>query len=125
MVQALSDLLAEEREERIVVAGTSHLVRRGTEFPGELSTVLEALEEQVVLLRLMHDMAQEHPDVAVRIGRETAHESLAQTAVVTSGYGSGDVLARLGVLGPTRMDYPTTIAAVRAVARYASRALEQ
>ena len=125
VVAALADLLRSEREERIVVAGTSHLVRRGTEFPGELSTVLEALEEQVVLLRLMHDMAEEQVDVAVRIGRETAHESLAQTAVVTSGYGSGDVVARLGVLGPTRMDYPTTIAAVRAVARYASRALEQ
>jgi heat-inducible transcriptional repressor len=125
VVSSLADLLREEREERIVVAGTSHLVRRGTEFPGELSTVLEALEEQVVLLRLMHDMAAEHVDVSVRIGRETAHESLAQTAVVTSGYGSGDVVARLGVLGPTRMDYPTTIAAVRAVARYASRALEQ
>lgn len=125
VVGALADLLQEEREERIVVAGTSHLVRRGTEFPGELSTVLEALEEQVVLLRLMHDMAAEQVEVAVRIGRETAHESLAQTAVVTSGYGSGDVVARLGVLGPTRMDYPNTIAAVRAVARYASRALEQ
>ena len=125
VVAALSDLLRSEREERIVVAGTSHLVRRGTEFPGDLSSVLEALEEQVVLLRLMHDMAEEQADVSVRIGRETAHESLAQTAVVTSGYGSGDVIARLGVLGPTRMDYPTTIAAVRAVARYASRALEQ
>jgi len=33
------------------------------------------------------------------------------------------ILARLGVLGPTRMDYPTTIAAVRAVARYVSRIL--
>jgi len=32
-------------------------------------------------------------------------------------------VARLGVLGPTRMDYPTTIAAVRAVARYVSRIL--
>lgn len=125
VVSALAALLLEEREERIVVAGTSHLVRRGTEFPGELSSVLEALEEQVVLLRLMHDMAEEHLDVSVRIGRETAHESLSQTAVVTSGYGSGDVIARLGVLGPIRMDYPTTIAAVRAVARYASRALEQ
>ena len=125
VVAALSDLLRSEREERIVVAGTSHLVRRGTEFPGDLSSVLEALEEQVVLLRLMHDMAEEQADVSVRIGRETAHESLAQTAVVTSTYGSGDVVARLGVLGPTRMDYPTTIGAVRAVARYASRALER
>jgi heat-inducible transcriptional repressor len=43
---------------------------------------------------------------------------------VASGYGGeGEVVARLGVLGPTRMDYPTTIAAVRAVARYVSRIL--
>ena len=122
---AVADLLLEEREERVVVGGTSHLVRRGTEFPGELSMVLEALEEQVVLLRLLHDMAEESGEVTVRIGRETAHESLSQAAVVTSGYGPGDVVARLGVLGPTRMDYPTTMAAVRAVARYVSRALEQ
>jgi heat-inducible transcriptional repressor len=33
------------------------------------------------------------------------------------------MVARLGVLGPTRMDYPTSIAAVRAVARYVSRIL--
>lgn len=122
---AVADLLLEEREERIVVGGTSHLVRRGTEFPGELSMVLEALEEQVVLLRLLHDMAEESGEVTVRIGHETAHVSLSQAAVVTSGYGSGEVVARLGILGPTRMDYPTTMAAVRAVARYVSRALEQ
>jgi heat-inducible transcriptional repressor len=29
------------------------------------------------------------------------------------------------VLGPTRMDYPTTMAAVRAVSRYVSRILSQ
>jgi heat-inducible transcriptional repressor len=44
--------------------------------------------------------------------------------VVASGYGAqGEVVARLGVLGPTRMDYPTTMAAVRAVASYVSRIL--
>jgi heat-inducible transcriptional repressor len=60
----------------------------------------------------------------VRIGHETAHQGLAETALVASGYGSqGQVLARLGVLGPTRMDYPTTIGTVRAVARYLSRIL--
>ncbi len=34
-----------------------------------------------------------------------------------------DATAKIGVLGPTRMDYPTTMAAVRAVARYLSRIL--
>jgi heat-inducible transcriptional repressor len=43
---------------------------------------------------------------------------LAGTSVVASAYGRGDVVSRLGVIGPTRMDYPGTMGAVRAVARY-------
>jgi len=117
------ETLVDQPEERIALAGTANLTRHVLDFPQTLRPVLEALEEQVVLLRLMHDMAEEQADVSVRIGRETAHASLAQTAVVTSGYGSGDVVARLGVLGPTRMDYPGTMASVRAVARYVSQRL--
>jgi heat-inducible transcriptional repressor len=45
---------------------------------------------------------------------------------VTVGYGSADeTFARLGVLGPTRMDYPGTMGAVRAVARYVGRILAE
>ena len=43
---------------------------------------------------------------------------------MATGYGSdGDTVARIGALGPTRMDYPGTISSVRAVARYLSRIL--
>ena len=42
--------------------------------------------------------------VAVRIGHENPHEGLRSTSVVSTGYGVGsEVLAGLGVLGPTRM----------------------
>ena len=42
--------------------------------------------------------------------------------MVSVGYGSdSESLAKLGVLGPTRMDYPGTMGAVRAVARYVGR----
>jgi len=126
VLDELEESLAIEREERIVLAGTANLARSGTDFGGTISPVLEALEEHVILLRLMSEMTEDGGDVGVRIGRETAYEGLAETAVVASGYGSrGEVVARLGVLGPTRMDYPTTIAAVRAVARYVSRILAQ
>lgn len=126
VLEALEDTLDIEREERIVLGGTANLARAGTDFVGTIGPVLEALEEQVVLLKLLSEMAEDTGGVGVRIGRETAYEGLAETAVVASGYGSqGEVVARLGVLGPTRMDYPTTIAAVRAVARYVSRILAQ
>ena len=123
VLEALDDSLDIDREERIVLAGTSNLARSG-DFVTSIGGVLEAIEEHVVLLKLLSEMADNPSGVGVLIGRETAHEGLQEAAVVSSGYATqGDVVARLGVLGPTRMDYPTNMAAVRAVARYVSRIL--
>ena len=62
--------------------------------------------------------------VAASIGRENEAFGLGETSVLATGYtASGGSVARLGVLGPTRMDYPTNMAAVRAVARYLTRLL--
>jgi heat-inducible transcriptional repressor len=124
VLAAVEDSLHVQREERIVLAGTANLARSGPDFVQSIGPVLEAIEEHVVLLRLMTEMAKDANGVGVLIGSETAHAGLSEAAVVASGYGSeGEVVARLGVLGPTRMDYPTTMAAVRAVARYVSRIL--
>jgi heat-inducible transcriptional repressor len=122
VLAAVEDALTAEREDRVVLAGTANLARAGTDFTS-LSPVLEAIEEQVVLLRLLSEMADDPTSgVSVRIGHENDHEGLFGTSLVSSAYGSGgEAVARLGVLGPTRMDYPTTMAAVRAVARYVSR----
>ncbi len=125
VVRALDDALVEEREERVVLAGAANLARFGQDFPDSIGPVLDALEEHVVLMRLLGELSSDPSTVAVRIGKELAHEGLRSTSVVTSGYGGGhDVVASLGVLGPTRMDYPTTMATVRAVARYVSRVLD-
>jgi len=64
--------------------------------------------------------------VTVRIGQENEHANLAAASVVASGYGASDeTWASLGVVGPTRMDYPSTMASVRAVARYVSQILAE
>ena len=124
VIRALDDALVEEREERVVLAGTANLARFGTDFPLSIRPVLEALEEHVVLLKLLGTMGSDSDAVAVRIGHENPHEGLQATSVVSTGYGTGrNLVAGLGVLGPTRMDYPTTMASVRAVARYVSEIL--
>jgi heat-inducible transcriptional repressor len=82
--------------------------------------------EQVTLLRLFSEMEQEMGAIAVRIGRENESFGLGEASVLSSGYtGSGGEIARLGVLGPTRMDYSSNMTAVRAVARYLSRLLSE
>ncbi len=113
--------LVERHDEKIVVGGAANLTP--ADFSRGLHEVLEALEEQVVLMRLLGESG-DHALVTVRIGAENQVEGLRSASVVAVGYGSGDQsLAKLGVLGPTRMDYPTAMGAVRAVARYVGQIL--
>ncbi|MGA8256392.1 MAG: heat-inducible transcriptional repressor HrcA [Nocardioides sp.] len=122
LVDAMSD---HRSDERIAVGGAANLARYGDSFDSAVRPLLEALEEHVVLLKLMGE-ATTSGMVTVRIGAEGPYEELASTSVVTTGYGSQqDALATLGIVGPTRMDYPGTMAAVRAVASYVSRILDE
>src|SRR6266851_7060826 len=115
--------LIERHEEKIVVGGAANLTP--ADFSQGLHEVLEALEEQVVLMRLLGESGDE-ASLTVRIGAENQVKGLRSTSVVAAGYGSGDhALAKLGVLGPTRMDYPTAMGAVRAVARYVGQILAE
>ncbi len=121
----LLETLVEPSEDRLVIGGTANLARSGAlDFPGTVRPLLEALEEQVVVLRLMAEVGPSH--VTVHIGGENEHEALSSASVVTVGYGSGDqALGGLGVVGPTRMDYAGNMAAVRAVARYVGHLLAE
>jgi heat-inducible transcriptional repressor len=120
----LMETLVEPGEDRLVIGGTANLARSPLDFPGSVRPLLEALEEQVVVLRLMSEV--DPGTVLVRIGEENAHEALVEASFVSVGYGSGDrALGGLGVVGPTRMDYPGNMAAVRAVARYVGQLLAE
>ena len=121
VLSVLLETLVEKHEEKIVFAGAANLA--AVDFSQSLREVLEALEEQVVLMRLLGEVG-ESSSVTVRIGTENPDQGLRTTSVVAADYGVGDrTLARLGVLGPTRMDYPSTMGAVRAVARYVGQIL--
>ncbi|HEX8306379.1 MAG TPA: heat-inducible transcriptional repressor HrcA [Jatrophihabitans sp.] len=114
----LLETLVEHPSERVVMAGSANLTERSLDFPA-IRPVLEALEEQVVLLRLLDQESTVSGQVLVRIGNENAYEGLQTTSVVSAGYGpSGLALGGVGVLGPRRMDYAHTMARVAAVARY-------
>jgi heat-inducible transcriptional repressor len=121
---SLIEQTAENRQDRLLMAGAANLVRTEEDFNGSIFPVLEAIEEQVTLLKLFGEVEGDRHGVAVTIGRENAEFGLGETSVLSSGYtSSGGGIARLGVLGPTRMDYSNNMAAVRAVARYLTRLL--
>ena len=120
----LADALLEGEPERIFLEGTSNIVDE--EKFADLETVrqvIEALEHRRLLFELLAESLSSEK-VSVRIGRENPIREMQLCSVITASYGGrGHPLGSLGVVGPTRMDYGRTIAAVREVAGSLGRML--
>lgn len=121
VLNVVSSQVQANRSDRMAVAGAANLTRPG-EFSHSLPAVLEAIEEQVTLLRLFDELVQDERDIAASIGRENEPYGLSNASVIAAGYET-EGESRLGVLGPLRMDYIGNIQSVRAVARYLNRLL--
>jgi heat-inducible transcriptional repressor len=119
IITTLIEMAVEHPEEKVVLAGRSNLARSNQDLSGSIHPILEALEEQVVLLRLLSGTDS---SVKVQIGDEQSEKSLRSTSLVTVGYAN---IGALGILGPTRMDYASSITAVNAVANYVGRFLTE
>ncbi len=127
-VQVVLDGLREQvdanRTEKMLLSGTAFLVKSEGDFQRNISPLLEAIEEQVVLLKLFSELEADANGMALSIGRENHFEGLSEASVVLSGYeNAGSEVAKVGVIGPTRMNYSANIAAVRAIANYLTKAL--
>ena len=128
IVRAVADAAVDVREDRVhqvFVGGQSALVDDVSIQREELARLLQLLEERETLARLIEE-AVEGPEVGsptVRIGEENPLEDLRPTSLVAQRYrlvSSGS----LGVLGPTRMDYGSALATVRAVSDQLQRTLD-
>jgi heat-inducible transcriptional repressor len=78
--------------------------------------VLSILEQQLVVVTLLHDVLDRGLNVA--IGTETGMLPLVDCSVVVAPYQiAGEPAGTIGVLGPTRMNYPQALAAVAIVSK--------
>ena len=101
VTSALVEQVLANRQDKLLMAGTANLARTEEDFSGSIYPVLEAIEEQVTLLKLFSEMEADHHGVAASIGRENAGFGLGETSVLASGYSTtGGSIAQLGRAGP-------------------------
>ena len=123
------DVSSSDAAYSLYTTGASKLAHERNSQVENIAALLDALEEQIVVMHLMENRMD---GVGIAIGSETHMPGLLHTAVVTSGYGvrhdtdsagpsDNDSIAFVGSIGPTHMDYRITISAVRAVAQYLTR----
>jgi heat-inducible transcriptional repressor len=122
LVRAARDALVNRGDDRLAesvyVGGVSRIAAEPEAFTARqtVGRLLELLEHQFLVVSLVRDLIEE--GVTVRIGSENRLEDLRECSVVLARYDvGGGVGGTVAVLGPTRMDYPQTMAAVAAVSR--------
>ncbi len=105
-----------------VYVGGAALMAQQFSAVDQVRQVLDILEQSFVVVSLLRDVLSSGRSVA--IGAETRVESLADCSVVVAPYEVGEnVAGTIGVLGPTRMNYPQALAAVAVVSQRLGRQL--
>jgi heat-inducible transcriptional repressor len=118
---ALAAVIGSGSKESVFVGGTS-VVAQSFDAVETVRTVLHTLEQQYVMVSLVRDVLDR--GLSVAIGAEHGVEPLAACSVVVAPVVvDGQTLGSIGVLGPTRMNYPQALATVDVVSDRLARRL--
>jgi heat-inducible transcriptional repressor len=119
---ALAELASEAHDhDRVFVGGPSHLAD-AFDAVETVRAVLATLEQQLVVVALLRDLLER--GLTVAIGTEHGYEPLSSCAVVVAPVSvDGQSAGAVGLLGPTRMNYPQALAAARVVGEHLSQRL--
>jgi heat-inducible transcriptional repressor len=121
-VEALQKALNQSRNSAYV-EGTSNIAL-SLDLTSNLKSVLELLEQQLTVVSLLRDVMDRGMTVA--IGSESGIAPLAECSLVLAPYEvDGERAGTIGVLGPTRMNYTETVAAVAVISQRLSKMLTE
>jgi heat-inducible transcriptional repressor len=109
--------------DQVIVRGASRMAS-AFDAVETVRQVLATLEEQYLVVSLLRDLLDR--GLTVSIGAEHGLQSLAECSIVLAPYAvEGERTGSIAVLGPTRMDYPQTLAAVAIVSERLGRRLTE
>jgi heat-inducible transcriptional repressor len=108
-----------DRSTHVVVGGVANLANEAQAMRREtLRRLFETLEREQEMLRVLHDVTSTTDELAVTIGAEHPSTGEWEASIITAPFKAGDTtVGTIGVVGPTRMDYLSAMASVKAVAK--------
>jgi heat-inducible transcriptional repressor len=109
----------------IIFSGLSELLGL-PDFADRINEIAKAIDDKQVILKLLDRIAETSEEVQVVIGSENPVERFRGLSIVTATYSQGErFLGSVGMIGPTRMDYPRAISMVGMTARFITEAISK
>ncbi len=124
----LEESLIEDEKVKVFLGGTTNILNQ-PEFKDveKIRKFLNLFEQEELLYLLLQCESgnAEVEGVEVKIGRENQIKEVHECTLITSTFMIGKRnIGKIGVLGPTRMDYPRVMAVVKCLAENLNQALE-
>lgn len=122
LVDGILVLIKASKQDKVAFAGASNLVRSEQEFAGGLSSLLETFDEGTDIWNVLNLWKIDAETPKAIIGSENSVTEFSTSSLLLSGYSNnGADLAKIAVLGPTRMNYAKNLAAVLALSQLLSK----
>lgn len=117
--------ITEPEDLNIYLAGTSYILDQPEFNDLEiLKKVLKILDHKEVLRKVIENAPNQ--GLAVKIGRENIIKDMKNCSIVFSTYSLNDrAIGKIGVIGPTRMQYPRVISTVDFVSEVLSKIISE
>lgn len=118
-IDSVDQLFSDSREkEKIHIAGTGNIIDQ-PEFgdPHNFRSVIELIENEDIIVHLLEKHDVQEQQFVVTIGAENQDNNANNYSIVTATYNVDGVTGRVGIIGPTRMNYSKVIPLVDHVAK--------
>jgi heat-inducible transcriptional repressor len=133
IVGAADDLFDETSIlERLYISGTEYIVDQ-PEFkqPQRVKDLISMIEDKLSVAKLvdeigsLSDQVSPGRDVVISIGKENSERNAEDLTIVSTPYYVGNMVGKLGILGPKRMDYEHAVRVVNYMADCLSTTLSE
>lgn len=117
-IDSAEDIFDDNQIRRFYFGGVEYIAMQ-PEFADlkQYKSIVELIENEDMIIHLFEDELQSSKsDVNIRIGSETKIQQISTCSVVSANYNVGNVKGTIGLVGPTRMNYPKMVALVEQLA---------
>ena len=124
-IESVDQLFPDPKErEKVHIGGTKNLIEQ-PEFvdPKNFRSIIELIENEDVIVHLLEKHDEQQKGYVVTIGTENRDETTKEYSFVTTSYDVNGITGRVGIIGPTRMNYGKVIPLVDYVAQAIAKML--
>ncbi len=124
-IESVDQLFTDSKDhEKVIISGTKNIIEQ-PEFidPKNFRSVIELIENEDFIVHLLEKHDERLKDSVVTIGSENLEDSAKDYSVVTAPYTVDSASGRIGIIGPTRMNYSQVIPLVDYVAQIIAKLL--